>query len=147
MVRRGEGWGNDGYKLYFFLFYNKAYYYKRYLEFKEQQSLKLYEKRLKLKVFNAMLSNHKIESKIKENEIKALNFNNYWIEKHSLIKLKDRFEEKEDIKLMHLFYKGRKFHENFILKSSFTKWNLKYQKTIEFNVSFSLTQPEIVYFG
>ncbi len=56
-----------------------AYHYKQYLQCKEQQSCKFYEKNLKSKVFKAIFLNYKLELKEKQNEIKALNFNYYWV--------------------------------------------------------------------
>lgn len=44
-------------------------------------------------------------------------------------------EEKEDIKLLHLYYKARKFNENYLVKKAYFQWCERYNNIIEYNVS------------
>lgn len=108
------------------------------LHLKEKQCIKLYEKKLKTKVFEVFKDLVGAKNLKQSNEYKADRFYSKWILRHFLNKWFNKHEEKEDIQLMHLTYKANKFHDNFIIKCFYSKWHEKLNKCIKFNVSLSL---------
>ena len=83
---------------------------------------KLYQKKLKRKAFYLIKENYLSAEQERQNEKRADLFSNFWFKKKFYTIWADRFEEKSDMKTIHLLCKARIHHEQKLLKNCFHTW-------------------------
>ena len=85
---------------------------------------KFYERKLKRKAFDLLRRNYLDAQRIKLNYLRADKFCNYWTKKCVYSVWADKFEDKSDIRSMHLMYKAKKYHLNNLTRKCFTNWTI-----------------------
>ena len=115
----------------------KAFKYKIELIEREIKIKKFYERKLKRKAFDLLRENYLEAQRIKLNYLRADKFYNYWTKKCVYSVWADKFEDKTDIKSMHLMYKAKKYHLNILTKKCFSNWKIFNQNQHVLSVNIS----------
>ena len=93
--------------------------------------------KLKRKLFEALKENYLTAMKERQDKIKAEKFSLIWIKRHYYSIWADRFEEKTDMKSIHLMYKARVHYQNVIVRKYYQQWFQFKENARTINVSIS----------
>lgn len=96
---------------------------------------KFYQKKLKRKAFEAIKENYLSAELERTNEKRADLFSSFWFKKKFYSMWSDRFEERTDMKTIHLMCKARIHHEQTLRQDCFSTWRDFQQEQRLLNVS------------
>lgn len=116
-----------------FNYWKVSYQNKCDLKERYKQMRKYYEKKFKRKYFNILSNNYMIVLNERIDLLKADKFNLFWQKKLIFSKWIDKLEDKNEIKIMHLYYKSKCHYEKRIKNKLFIAWKLFRVKQLELN--------------
>lgn len=85
--------------------------------------IKFYQKKIKSKAFNLLKQNYLNAQNEKKNEQLAERFDRFWIKKRYYSIWADKFEEKTDMRSIHLMFKARLHFEKKLVRNAFSIWH------------------------